>query len=105
MRHKRTLPCDDIAGESARPDLEVAVASEGREQVYPRLEGVLVHREPERDAAWLGAPRCDVGEGEHLPGVNFLRGTVVGEVDIGGRLLWLTRGDDDGVKQGGKILL
>ena len=56
MQHKRTLPRDDITRESTCPDLEVAITSEGREEVYPRLEGVLVDGEPERDAAWFGAP-------------------------------------------------
>ena len=73
--------------------------------MYPCLEGVLVNGEPERDAAWFGTPRGDVGEGEHLPRVYFLRGTIVGEMDVGGWLLQLARGDDDGVKQGGKTLL
>ena len=71
----------------------------------PRLKGVLVNGEPERDAAWLGAPRGHVGEGEHLPGIYSLRGTIVGEVDIGGRLLGVAGGQDYRVKQGGKILL
>ena len=46
-----------------------------------------------------------MGEGEHLPGVNVLRRTVVGEVDIGRRLLGLAGRDNDGVKQAGKIFL
>lgn len=73
--------------------------------MYPRLEGVLVNGEPDGDAAWFGAPRGDVGEGEHLPGVDVLRGTAVGEVDVGRRLLGLAGRDDNGVKEGGKILL
>ena len=50
------LPSDDVTRESTCPDLEVAITSEGCEQMYPRLEGVLVNGEPEGDAAWFGTP-------------------------------------------------
>lgn len=46
-----------------------------------------------------------MGKGEHLPTVHLLRRTAVGEVDVGGRLLGVTGGDNYGVKQAGKALL
>ena len=62
--------------------MEVHITSEGCEEVDPRLEGVLVDGEPERETARLGAPRGKVRKGEHLPGIDLLGGTIVGEMDV-----------------------
>ena len=46
-----------------------------------------------------------MGKGEHLPGFHLLRGTAIGEVDIGRWLLGMVGRDNYRVKQAGKILL
>lgn len=78
-----TLPDDNVSGEGTGPHLQVDITSEGSENVYPGLKWVLVDREPEREATRLGTPRRHAGEGQHLPSIDLLGGTTVGELNVG----------------------